>query len=221
MKILGISGSPRGSQSTTLRLVKAALEGAKSAGAEVELIDLCQLKIEYCNACQVCFKTAKCVHKDDFQAVYEKMMDADGMVWGSPNYFRSVTAQMKAAIDRMADAVHCQLLTGKYCCSISSAGGPGYDEVTDYLNGLLMHFGSFVTGAVGVSASAGPAALEKAEEEAFDLGLTLAENVKSRRDYPEQRAALKESREYFMRLVKLHGPEWEHEYEHWNSLNWK
>ncbi len=129
MKVLGICASPRGSKSTTLRLVQAALEGAKASGAEVELVDVCKLDIKFCNACQVCFKEGKCVHKDDFQGLYEKILAADGLVWGSPNYFRSVTAQMKTFIDRMADAVHCQLLRGKYCCSVSS-GGSNYDQVT-------------------------------------------------------------------------------------------
>ena len=64
MKVLGINASPRGSKSETLKLVKAVLNGAKSAGAEVDLVDLCKLQIEYCNACGVCHKRGKCVKKD-------------------------------------------------------------------------------------------------------------------------------------------------------------
>jgi len=109
MKILGINASPKGTRSETLRLVKAALNGAESMGCEVELVDLCKLKIEYCNACGICHKKGKCYKKDDFQALYRKMIAADGLVMGSPNYFLSVTAQMKTLIDRMAYAVHCQL----------------------------------------------------------------------------------------------------------------
>ena len=100
MRILGICSSPKGSRSTTLRLVQAALEGAGENGAETELVDLCQLDIKYCNACQTCFKTGKCVHKDDFQGLYEKILMADGLILGSPNYFHTVTAQLKTLIDR-------------------------------------------------------------------------------------------------------------------------
>lgn len=135
MKVLGICASPRGSKSSTLRLVQAALDGAKASGAEVELVDVCELDIKFCNACQVCFKKGECVHKDDFQGLYNKILAADGLVWGSPNYFHTVTAQMKTLIDRMADAIHCQLLTGKYCCNVAS-GGNNYDQVTTYLDGL-------------------------------------------------------------------------------------
>ena len=220
MKILGINASPRGDKSQTLKLVESVLDGAKSVGAEIELIDICKLEIKFCNACQVCFRTGKCVHNDDFQILYHKILAADGLVWGSPNYFRSVTAQFKIIIDRMADAIHCQLFTGKYSCSVATAGGPKYDEVTDYLNGLLMNFGSFVTGSVGASISRGPQIMEKAENAALSLGKTLAEDIKIKRDYIEQRETLEENRAYFKKLVEMHKEEWEHEYEYWNRLNW-
>ena len=220
MKILGICASPRGSKSTTLRLVESLLGGAKEAGAEVELVDVCDLDIKFCNACQVCFKMGVCVHKDDFQGLYDKILAADGLVWGSPNYFHTVTAQMKTFIDRMADAVHCQLLTGKYCANVAS-GGSNYDQVTVYLDGLMINFGAFVTGSTGVMMSQGPAALEEAEKKAFILGKSLAEDIRVKRDYIEQREMQEEIREHFKALVKMNKEIWEHEYEYWNSLNWK
>jgi multimeric flavodoxin WrbA len=220
MKILGICASPRGSKSTTLRLVQALLNGAQEAGAEVELVDVCNLDIRFCNACQVCFKTGACVHKDDFQGLYEKILAADGLVWGAPNYFRSVTAQMKTLIDRMADAVHCQLLCGKYCASVAS-GGSNYDQVTTYLDGLMLNFGAFVTGSVGAAMNQGPAAMEDAEKKAYVLGKSLAEDIRVKRDYIEQREMQEEIREYFKSLVKMNKESWEHEYEYWNRLNWK
>ena len=219
MKILGLNASPRGSKSQTLRLVQAVLEGAKSAGAEVELVDVCELDIKYCNACQVCFQKGLCVHKDDFQGLYDKILAADGIVWGSPNYFHSVTAQMKTLIDRMADAIHCQLLTKKYCCSVAT-GGNNYDQVTEYLSALMMNFGSFVTGSAGVKMSDGPKAFADAERKALELGRSLAEDIRTRRDYIEQREMQEETRDYFQSLVKMHQKDWEHEYEYWNRLNW-
>ena len=219
MKILGICASPRSSKSTTLRLVQALLKGAKEAGAEVELVDVCNLDIKFCNACQVCFKTGVCVHKDDFQGLYDKILAADGLVWGSPNYFHTVTAQMKTLIDRMADAVHCQLLTGKYCASVAS-GGSNFDQVITYLDGLMINFGAFVTGSIGVAMNQGPAAMEDAERKATLLGKSLAEDIRVKRDYIEQRKMHEEIREYFKALVKMNKDSWEHEYEYWNRLNW-
>jgi multimeric flavodoxin WrbA len=220
MKILGINASPRGSNSQTLRLVEAVLNGAKSAGAEVELIDVCKLKIEYCNGCQVCFKKGVCIHEDDFQGLYDKMLASDGLVWGSPNYLHGVTAQMKTLVDRMADAIHCQLLTGKYSCAVAT-GGSNSDQVTEYLSGIILNFGSFVTGNVGAKMSEGPKALEAAEKKAFELGKSMAGDISSKRDYIEQREMQEENRVYFKRLVKMHQKDWEHEYEYWNRLNWR
>jgi len=220
MKILGICASPRGSKSTTLRLVESLLGGAREAGAEIELVDVCELEIKFCNACQACFKTGECVHKDDFQALYDKILAADGLVWGSPNYFHTVTAQMKTLIDRMADAVHCQLLSGKYCGSVAS-GGSNCDQVTDYLDGLMVNFGAYVTGSVCAVMSQGPAAMEEAEKKAFALGRSLAGDIQNKRDYMEQRKIQEGIREHFKALVKMNKDSWVHEYEHWNSLNWK
>jgi multimeric flavodoxin WrbA len=131
-----------------------------------------------------------------------------------------VTAQLKTLIDRMADAVHCQLLAGKYCCNLAT-GGSNYDQVTGYLDSLMVTFGAFVTGSVGAEMGKGPAALEEGERKARDLGRALAEDIRTKRDYVEQRRAQEGIRSHFKELVRLNKDNWEHEYEHWNSINWR
>jgi multimeric flavodoxin WrbA len=220
MKILGINASPRSSNSQTLKLVRAVLNGARSKGARTELVDICKLNIEFCNACGICYKKGKCVKKDDFQPLYKKMLDADGLVMGSPNYFRSITGQMKTMIDRMADAVHCQLLTGKYTVNVATSGGTGqYEQVTDYLNEIMLNFGSFITGSIGVSVRQGPKAFENAERRAFHLGEDLTEDVSAKRSYTKQRRIMKENRMYFQHLVKMHQDDWTHEYKYWSRID--
>jgi hypothetical protein len=60
-------------------------------------------------------------------------------VLGAPNYIDSVPAPIKALFDRMADAIHCQMLTGKFGCSVCTAGGSVRGlEFRDHLAGL--HF---------------------------------------------------------------------------------
>ena len=222
MKILGINASPRGSKSQTRKLVQAVLDGASSKGATVELMDLSRLKMEYCNACGICYKTGKCVKRDDLQALYKKILAADGLVMGSPNYFHSVTAQMKTLIDRMADAVHCQLLTGKYTVNIATSGGAGqYKQVIDYLNEIMLNFGSFITGGAGVSARQGIKAFVSAGTMAFKLGETLAYNIKEKKIYVKQSKIFRDNRKYFQDLVKLNKSAWSHEYEYWDKINWK
>ena len=220
MKILGINASPKGSKSQTLRLVTAALNGAESMGCEVELVDLCKLKIEYCNACGVCHKKGKCYRKDDFQALYRKMLAADGLVMGSPNYFLSVTAQMKTLIDRMAYAVHCQLFAGKYTVNVATSGGVGRDrQVTKYLDTLMLTFGSFITGSTGVSVRLGPGAMAAAERKSFRLGKKLAGDIRAKRVYTKQDNIHRQTGEYFRQLVTINKSEWVHEYEFWRRAS--
>lgn len=216
MKILGIHASPRGSRSQTLRLVTAVLGGAKSAGCEIELVDLCKLNIEYCNACGVCHRKGTCCRRDDFQALYRKILAADGLVMGSPNYFLSVTAQMKTLIDRMAHAVHCQLLAGKYTVNVATAGGVGRDrQVTKYLDTLMLTFGSSITGSAGVSVRLGPEAMDAAERKAFRLGKKLAADIRAGKVYPKQETVHRQTGEYFRQLVEMNRKEWAHEFEYW------
>ena len=222
MKMLGINASPKGAKSETLKLVKAVLNGAKSKGFKVELVDLCKLHIEYCNACAVCYKKGKCVKKDDFQFLYKKLLAADGLVMGSPNYFRSVSGQMKTMIDRMADAIHCQLLTGKYSVNVATSGGLGqYLQVTDYLNEIMLNFGCFVTGSVGVSIRSGPRALENAGKKAFQLGCKLADDIRSGKVYRKQKKRHDENKKYFQTLAKIYKDEWIHEYKYWDRKDWR
>ena len=217
MKILGINASPRGSRSETLRLVKAVLEGAKDSGAETELVDLCKLDIEYCNACGTCFAKGECIYDDDFVELYRKILDGDGLVLGSPNYFHTVTAQMKTMLDRMADTTHCQLLAGKYGCSVATSGGPAFDEVTDYLNRILIGLGANSVGKVGASPRF-PDQMEAAERQAFALGQELVKAIQTKKVYPDQEAVHQEMREHFKALVEMNKDFWTHEYEHWKRM---
>ncbi len=104
IKVLGVSGSPR-RNGNTLILMQAALEGASLVeGVETELIDLSHLTINFCTACRSCrtHHVRKCfVHPDDdMSALYPKLMEADGIILGSPVFFGGITAQLKAFMDR-------------------------------------------------------------------------------------------------------------------------
>ncbi|MDD4651704.1 MAG: iron-sulfur protein, partial [Methanothrix sp.] len=102
----------------------------------------------------------------------------------------------------------------------ATAGGTGQDKtITEYLDDLMLNFGSFVTGSTGAAMDQGPKALKDAEKKAFELGKALAEDISTRRDYIEQRKRLEENRKIFMALAKRN-PEWEHQNEYWNKLNW-
>ncbi len=217
MKILGLCGSPHGKNSQTLRLVMKVLEGAKDSGADIEYIDLCELEINFCTGCGVCYAKGDCISADDYPELLEKILVADGIVIGSPNYINNVTAQVKVVLDRMADVIHCQMLSGKYGCSVSTAGGSGAEEVAAYLNRSLQQMGATTVGLVGVNILGNPAAITNREDEAYKLGTLLADAIINHEDYPEQQKLHRERAEYMKNLVIMNKDTWTHEYEFWKE----
>lgn len=213
MKILGINASPKGNESKTLQLVKSVLKGAESEGADVELIDLYKLRIEYCTGCGACYATGECPQIDDFEELLDRILNTDGIVFGAPNYINSVPAPMKAFFDRLSDAIHCQMLTGKFGCSVSTAGGGKADVVVEYMNSVLMTLGVTVVGGLGVAVGMYPSALEQAAEDAEELGKKLAKSIRGEIKYPEQDEMHRQTTEYFCQLVKSDKERFAHDYE--------
>ncbi|MGZ4864740.1 MAG: flavodoxin family protein [Halobacteriota archaeon] len=220
MKILGINGSPRGSNSRTLKLVNAVLDGAKASGAETELIDIGAMDIQYCTGCQVCYAEGECIQEDDLSELWAKMVRADGIVLGSPVYINGVTAQLKTVIDRLADAIHCQMLVGKYGCAVTTAGGSGITEVLRYMNYFLNELGVVTVGEVGVAVGSNPASLDTAITKAHKLGQTLWDAIKSKRRYDNQETSIAERGAFFRELVKLNKEDWSHQYDYWMERGW-
>ena len=102
--IVAVNAGPRKGWNTDL-LVNKAAEGARSAGAEVEIIDL--YKLEKYTGCVSCFgcKTAghlgRCVQRDGLAPALEKIEHADGLILGTPIYLGEVTAACRALIERL------------------------------------------------------------------------------------------------------------------------
>jgi len=220
MKILGISSSPRGTNSRTRQLVEAVLNGTQKRGAETELVDICALDIEYCIGCQVCYGEGVCVQEDDFTDLLEEILGSDGIVLGSPVYINGVTAQLKTMIDRMADAIHCQMLSGKYGCAVTTTGSSGDTEVLHYMNYFLNQLGALTVGQVGVAVGRNPEALDAAIVEASDLGETLADAIMKKRRYPDQESAIAERGAFFRQLIEANKEAWAHQYEYWMDKGW-
>ena len=99
MKVLGIMGSPR-RQSNTEILLDRALAGAKKMGTAVEKVAVSELKVHPCLEIYACRKDGKCAIKDDMQQLYEKLLEADHIVFASPIFFYGLTSQAKAIVDR-------------------------------------------------------------------------------------------------------------------------
>ena len=99
--IVLLSGSPR-KDGNTDRLAAAFVKGAESAGKNVTLFRVADMKIGGCRGCGHCFEEkGVCVQKDDMLGILNSLRKADALVLASPVYYFGVTAQIKLAIDRM------------------------------------------------------------------------------------------------------------------------
>lgn len=99
IRVLGVVGSPRVGGNTEL-LVAEALRAASQEGAYTELVRLAEKNVKPCDACMSCRGTGECHIDDDFKEVFDKMVEADGIILASPVYFGSATPQIMALIDR-------------------------------------------------------------------------------------------------------------------------
>jgi len=104
MKAIVINASPRKNWNTA-QLMKSALEGAKSAGAETEYIDLYDLKFSGCTSCLACKRKGNepchCYWNDELPPLIDKILAADVLLIGSPVYFGEPTAHLRALLERL------------------------------------------------------------------------------------------------------------------------
>ncbi|AFD01207.1 Multimeric flavodoxin WrbA [Methanocella conradii HZ254] len=220
MKIVAITSSPKGKNSTTLRLVNAALEGAREAGAETEIINIAKMKINYCKGCVSCYAKGKCVQKDEYNKIAEKFFSADGVILSSPNYIDNVSAQLKTFLDRSANSIHEQLLDGKYGLTLTTSGGSEYEGVLKVMSSFINRSGGLVVGSVGFSNAQGPQGAEEAIRKAREVGKELVAAIKEKRSYPEQEAPIKEWRRRFEQTLTFNKERWAHNYQHWVEKGW-
>ena len=102
MKVVAFNGSPRREGNTSI-LIKAVFDELKKEGIKTELISLGGKPVRGCMACYACAqnKNRRCVMEDDHvNDSIQKMIEADGIILGSPVYVADVSMEIKALIDR-------------------------------------------------------------------------------------------------------------------------
>jgi multimeric flavodoxin WrbA len=105
MKIMAVNGSPRKTWNTAT-LLKKALKGAASQGAETELIHLYDLTFTGCTSCFACKirggkSYGRCAVKDGLAPILKKIAVADALILGSPIYFGNVSGEMRSFLERL------------------------------------------------------------------------------------------------------------------------
>jgi multimeric flavodoxin WrbA len=219
MNIVAVNGSPTGEKGCTGRLLAALIDGAREAGAEVTLFELCNLTVKPCTGCRTCQRVGTCVIEDDYPKIKAALIAADGIVLASPNYISSVSAQIKALLDRCFSMFHTQALHGKYGAGIVASGGPMCQMTEEYLMHVIGSIGCWKAGSVvtGGGVLDDPAQAPDVLKEARDLGARLANAITTKQRFPEQEEALEQSFEIMRWLVSEHKDIWPYEFEYWQK----
>ena len=152
MKVIAINASSRKDGNTAL-LLRTVLNELSAEGIGTELIQLAGSPLTGCTACNQCRenKDRTCAIKsDNFNDCFSAMVDAEGIVLGSPVYFADATASMKALIERTGRVAGANggLLQRKVGAGVVAVRRAGAVHTFDTLNHLLLYSGMIVPGSI-------------------------------------------------------------------------
>lgn len=141
MRVVGINGSARKDGNTAI-IIKIIFAELENRGIETELIQLHDKDIKSCKGCFSCKGNKKCILKDDiFNECLNKVLEADGIILGSPVYSADISSKMKAFIERtgVIVATNPELLKHKVGVSVVSARRGGGMTAVDTLNHFMLN----------------------------------------------------------------------------------
>lgn len=100
-----MNGGPR-KKWNTFKMLESAMEGAREAGADVEMVNLYDIDFKGCKSCFACqLKEAKtdgvCAIRDDLRPVLERVREANVIVIGSPVYLSYPTGETRSFLERL------------------------------------------------------------------------------------------------------------------------
>jgi multimeric flavodoxin WrbA len=183
MKVVGINGSARKDGNTAI-LIRRVFSVLESEGIETELIQLAGEQIHGCMACGTCrkVKNMECkIVNDNVNEYIKKMVEADGIILGSPTYFSMMSPEMKALIDRagfvaMANGGLFKRKVGAAVVAVRRAGGvPTFDAINHFflISQMIVPGSSYWNVGIGLN----PGDVEKDAEglkTMDDLGKNMA-----------------------------------------------
>ena len=171
MKNVFVISTSLRSNSNSEALADEFIRGAQDGGNQVEKVSLRGKSISFCRGCFACLKTGRCVINDDANAIAEKMLNADVLVFASPIYYYEMCGQMKTLLDRANPLFDTDYaFTKAYLLAAAAENAPGTFAGTEKaVQGWVDCFprcalvGTVFAGGVnGVGEIAGHPALEQA-----------------------------------------------------------
>ncbi len=112
VKVVGIIGSLRTDAYSALAM-QQAINRVKDLGAEVEILDLREMTLPFCDG------GSEYPDYPDVEVLRDKVKAADGLILATPEYHGSVSGVLKNALDLMSF----EHLSGKVAGLISVLGG--------------------------------------------------------------------------------------------------
>ncbi len=182
MKVVAFNGSPRKEGNTSI-LINLVLGELTKEGIETEVVQVGGKKIRGCIACFKCLENQnkRCaVDNDMLNECIEKMLDADGIILGSPVYFTDVTAEMKALIDRagMVGGMNGYMYSRKVGAAVAAVRRAGSVHTLDTMNHLFQYHQMIVPGSTYWNLAVGmmPGDVNQ-DEEGVKTMQTLGQNM--------------------------------------------
>lgn len=149
MKVIGINGSSRKDGNTAI-IIGKVFEELNKEGIETELIQLTDYEIQPCRGCFACKGRGNCVFaKDGFAEIFSRMVEAHGIILGSPVYSADVSAKMKAFLERggIVVATNPGLLRYKAGASVAAVRRGGGMTAVDTMNHFMLNKEMIVVGS--------------------------------------------------------------------------
>jgi multimeric flavodoxin WrbA len=182
MKVVAFNGSARKDGNTAI-LIRKVFSELESEGINTELVQLAGKTIRGCTTCRKCYenKDQRCaVDNDILNECIEKMLEADGIILGSPVYFSDVTTEMKALIDRTGYVARANsdMLRRKVGAGIVAARRAGCIHTLDSINHFFLIGQMIVPGSsywnVGIGRAKGDV---EQDEEGMETMQILGKNM--------------------------------------------
>ena len=182
MKVVAFNGSPR-KEGNTRVLLETVCGELEKEGITTEIIQIGGKQVHGCTACMKCFekKDNRCVIDNDFvNECIEKMIEADGIIIGTPTYFTDVSVEVKALIDRAGFVAIANggKLNRKAGAAVVAVRRAGATHAFDTINHLFGISGMFTVGStywnVGMGLQAGDV---KGDAEGLETMKNLGQNM--------------------------------------------
>lgn len=151
MKVVAFNGSARKDGNTAI-LLNTVLHEISACGIVTELVQLSGQNLRGCIACYECFKRKDrtcAVTSDPMNEYIARMVDADGILLGSPTYFADMSANMKALVERsgMVARANADLYQRKVGASVVAVRRAGASHVFSSLNYFFLISQMIVVGS--------------------------------------------------------------------------